>query len=81
MMSIQDEIITTIETIVKKYMSKLNISRDVVSVVIGIKGDKYKVNIDGTDYWLKDGIGLNLSIGTQVWVRIVGNEKYIASRK
>lgn len=80
-MSIQDEIISTVETIVKKYMNKLNISRDVTAVVIGIKGDKYKVNIDGKEYWLKDGIGLNLSVGTQVWVRIVGNEKYIASKK
>lgn len=80
-MTIKEEIKESIKTIVGKEIQKLNISRDVVSVVIGIKGDKYKVNIDGTDYWLKDGIGLNLSVGTQVWVRIVGNEKYIASRK
>lgn len=80
-MNIQKEIIQTIETLVKKEIQKQSQSRDVVSVVTGIKGDKYKVTIDGAEYWLKDGIGLNLAVGTQVWVRIVGNEKYIASRR
>lgn len=80
-MTLKDEIKQAINTIVKKEIQKLNISRDVTSVVMDVKGDKYKVNIDGTDYWLKDGIGLDLTVGTQVWVRIVGNEKYIASRK
>lgn len=80
-MTLKDEIRQAINTIVKKEIQKLNISRDVTSVVIDVKGDKYKINIDGVDYWLKDGIGLSLTIGTQVWVRIIGNEKYIASRK
>lgn len=80
-MTVKDEIKQAINTIVKKEIQKLNISRDVTSVVMDVKGDKYKVSIDGTDYWLKDGIGLDLTVGTQVWVRIVGNEKYIASRK
>ncbi len=80
-MTVKDEIKQAINTIVKKEIQKLNISRDVTSVVMDVKGDKYKVSIDGTDYWLKDGIGLGLTIGTQVWVRIVGSEKYIASRK
>lgn len=80
-MTIKDEIKQSIRMIVKKEIQNLNISRDVTAVVMEIKGDKYKVSIDGADYWLKDGIGLNLNVGTQVWVRIVGNEKYIASRK
>ena len=80
-MSIQEEIIKTVETIVQKYIGRLNMSRDVVSVVTAISGDKCKVQIDGTDYWVKDGIGLNLTVGTQVWVRIVGNEKYIVSKR
>lgn len=80
-MSIQDEIIKTVETIVQKYIRKLNMSRDVASVVESISGNKCKVNIDGTYYWVKDGIGLNLTVGTQVWIRIVGNEKYISSRR
>ena len=80
-MSIQDEIINTAETVVKKYIGRLNISRDVISVVTAISNDKYKVIVDGTEYWLKDGIGLNLTVGTQVWVRVVGNEMYIASKR
>ena len=80
-MSIQDEIINTVETVVKKYLDNLKISRDVPSVVTAISNDKYKVEFDGEIYWLKDGIGLNLTVGTQVWIRIVGNEMYIASKK
>ena len=80
-MSIQEEIIKTVEIIVQKYMTKLKISRDVVCVITDISGDKYKINIDGTNYWVKDGIGLNLTVGTQVWIRIVGNERYISSIK
>ena len=80
-MSIQEEIIDTVETVVKKYIGRLNISRDVISVVTAISNDKYKVIVDGTEHWLKDGIGLNLTVGTQVWIRIVGKEMYIASKK
>ena len=80
-MSIQEEIIETVEMVVKKYVGRLNISRDVISVVTAISNDKYKVIVDGTEHWLKDGIGLNLTVGTQVWVRVVGNEMYIASKK
>ena len=80
-MSIQDEIINTAETVVKKYIGRLNISRDVPSVVTAISNNKYKVEFDGEIHWLKDGIGLNLTVGTQVWVRVVGNEMYIASKR
>ena len=80
-MSIQDEIINTAETVVKKYIGRLNISRDVISVVTAISNNKYRLEFDGKVHWLKDGIGLNLTIGTQVWVRVVGNEMYIASKK
>ena len=80
-MSIQDEIINTVETVVKKYLDNLKISRDVPSVVTAISNNKYKVTVDGVDHWLKDGIGLNLTVGTQVWIRIVGKEMYIASKR
>ena len=80
-MSIQEEIIETVETVVKKYVGRLNLSRDVISVVTAISNDKYKVIVDGTEHWLKDGIGLNLTVGTQVWIRIVGKEMYIASKR
>ena len=80
-MSIQDEIINTAETVVKKYLDNLQISRDVPSVVTAISNNKYRLEFDGTEHWLKDGIGLNLTVGTQVWIRIVGKEMYIASKR
>ena len=80
-MSIQDAIIKTAETVVKKYLDNLQISRDVPSVVTAISNDKYKIEFDGEVHWLKDGIGLNLTVGTQVWIRIVGKEMYIASKR
>ena len=80
-MSIQDEIINTAETVVKKYLDNLKISRDVPSVVTAISNDKYKIEFDGETHWLKDGIGLNLTVGTQVWIRIVEKEMYIASKR
>ena len=80
-MSIQDEIINTVETVVKKYLDNLQISRDVPSVVTAISNNKYKIEFDGETHWLKDGIGLNLTVGTQVWIRIVGKEMYIASKR
>ena len=80
-MSIQDEIINTVETVVKKYLDNLKISRDVPSVVTAISNNKYKIEFDGEIHWLKDGIGLNLTVGTQVWIRIVGKEMYITSKK
>ena len=80
-MSIQEEMRETVETVVKRYLNNLKISRDVPSVVTAISNDKYKVEFDGEIHWLKDGIGLNLTVGTQVWIRIVGNEMYIASKK
>ena len=80
-MSIQDEIINTVETVIKKYLDNLKISRDVPSVVTAISNDKYKIEFDGETHWLKDGIGLNLTVGTQVWIRIVGKEMYIASKR
>ena len=80
-MSIQDEIINTAETVVKKYLDNLKISRDVPSVVTAISNDKYKIEFDGETHWLKDGIGLNLTVGTQVWIRIIGKEMYIASKR
>ena len=80
-MSIQDEIINTVETVIKKYLDNLKISRDVPSVVTAISNDKYKIEFDGETHWLKDGIGLNLTVGTQVWIHIVGKEIYIASKR
>lgn len=81
---IQDEIIKTIEIMVNGVLKKKmkTSSRDVATVILENKDDKYRVNIDGHDYWLKDGIGLGLKVGMPVWIRVVnGVSMYIASRK
>ena len=80
--SFQDELFQTMEVLINKAMRKQNRGRDVATVILEINADKYRVNIDGHDYWLKDGIGLGLTVGMPVWVRIVnGANMYIASRK
>jgi galactose-1-phosphate uridylyltransferase len=81
---IQDEIIKTIEIMVNSVLKKKlkTSSRDVTAIILDIKDNKYKVSIDGHDHWLKDGIGLGLTVGMPVWIRIVnGANMYIASRK
>ena len=84
-LKLQDELIQTIEILINKSINKTaSQGRDVVAVISEIENNKYKVIIDGIDYWLKDGIGLNLAVGMPVWVRIAGkgsNNMYIASRK
>ena len=83
-MTIKEEIKQAIRTIIIREIKNLKISKDVISVVTAINGDKYKVNIDGSDYWVKDGIGLNLAVSTAVWVRIPNgntNDIFIMSKK
>ena len=80
--SFQEELIETIDILIDKALNRQSRGRDISSVILEIKEDKYKVNIDGKEYWLKDGSGLNLTVGMSVWVRIVsGANMYIASRK
>ncbi len=80
-MTIKEEILYAVSVLVRNEIQKQSINKDVISVVTAVNGDKYKVNIDGTDHWLKDGIGLGLTVGTQVWVRVVGSNMYIASKR
>lgn len=83
---LQDEIIKTIETIVQKYISTTtnNQSRDVVSVVTGIKGNKYQVKIDNSTYWIKNGVDIEINVGNQVWIHIPNgkmNEMFIMAKR
>lgn len=83
-MSIQDELIKTIEIIVNRKINNIVQSRDVATVVTEINGDKYKVNIDGGDYWIKDGVNISPTIGMAVWVHVpngkLGNAYVCAKR-
>lgn len=66
-MSIQDEIIKTIKMMVSKEIeNQRNLS--VASVVTEVKGNKYKVIVDGAEYWVKDGVNINPTVGMAVWL-------------
>lgn len=69
-MTLKEDIIKAIEELAKKEIRKLSIGKDVPTVIMGTSGEKYKVIIDGAEHWIKDGVGLGLSVGTSVWVRI-----------
>lgn len=59
-------------------------SRDAASVVSDINKDKYEVQIDGTAFWVRNGVDIPLHIGDPVWVHIPNgnkNEMFIMARK
>ena len=81
-MDIQNEIIQAIEIMVAKRVSSTPM--DIPTVVIGVDRDYYKVNIDGAEYSVKDGINLNPTVGTKVWVHLPNgkiNQAYIAAKR
>lgn len=81
-MDIQQEIIQAIDILIQKRVSSTPM--DIPTVVLGVDGDTYKVNIDGVDYNVKDGINLNPTIGTKVWVHLPNgkiNQAYIAAKR
>lgn len=81
-MDIQSEIIQAIEVLIKKNLPPSRL--DIPTVVLGIEGDTYLVQIDGGQYYVKDGINLNPTIGTKVWVHLPNgkiNQAYIAAKR
>lgn len=81
-MGIQDEILQAIEIMIQKRVPSAPM--DIPTVVTGVDGDTYKVNIDGSDYNVKDGINLNPTVGTKVWVHLPNgkiNQAYIAAKR
>jgi hypothetical protein len=81
-MDIKNEIIKTIELLIDKRLNSNPV--DIPAVVLGTHKDKYKVNIDGADYYVKDGILLHPTIGTKVWVHCPNGkitEAYIAAKR
>lgn len=82
-MDIQNEIIKSIDIIVSKYMEKYQFL-DAPSVVLEVKNNKYKVNINGGDYYVKDGVNINPTVGTAVWIHIPNGDiknAYISARR
>ena len=69
-MTVKEEILQAIKTIIKKEIQKQSPTRVIPSVVTGVENGKYKVNIDGNDYMIKDAVGINPTAGMGVWVMI-----------
>ena len=69
-MTTKEEILQAIKTLVTKEINKQSPTRVIPSVVTGINSKKYKVNIDGNDYMIKDAVGVNPTVGMGVWVMI-----------
>ena len=81
-MDIQNEIIQAIDILIRKRIPSAPM--DIPTVVLGVDGDTYKVNIDGHDYNVKDGVNINPTIGTKVWVHLPNgkiNQAYIAAKR
>lgn len=71
-MNIQEEIFRSIESLRDKGN---HAPLDFSTVIIGIEGNqKYKVKIDGVERTVKDGIGLDLKIGSPVWVHAMNGD-------
>ena len=72
-MNIQEEIFRSIESLAKTNTSSTLL--DVPTVILEVEGEnKYKVKINGVDRIAKDGIGLNLTVGTAVWVHAMNGD-------
>lgn len=67
-MSIQQEVLKSIEIMVKESIAKF-MNTEIASVVEEINGNDYIVSIDGNRFTVKDGVNLRPSVGTPVWVK------------
>ena len=82
MNKIQEEIFRSIENITSK--NSTPIVYDIPAVILGVDRGKYKVNIDGAERTVKDGIGLNLTVGTPVWLHAMNGDMsqlYVISKR
>lgn len=81
-MDIQNEIIQAIDILIQKRVSSAPM--DIPTVVLGVNGDTYKIIIDGIEYNVRDGVNINPTVGTKVWVHCPNgkiNQAYIAAKR
>lgn len=82
-MEIIEELLKSAEIIIEKKIAKL-INTDIPAIVTQVNGEKYKVNLNGADYWIKDGVAISPTVGMSVWVHIPNgnyNHAYICAKK
>lgn len=82
-MSIQEEIIKTINLMVTKALEDQR-DMDIASVVTKVDGTNITVSINGTDYPAINGIGISLKPGDGVYVHKMNgniNRLYVMTKK
>ena len=73
-LDIKEEIYKTVETIVQRYVEDQNQSEQVSGIVLDTKNGKYTVSVNGSKYLVKDGVGINPSPNTPVWICVPNND-------
>lgn len=70
-MTIKDEIIKTVDIMVKSAFKNIKTDKTLPAVVTSAVNGKYVVAIDGTNHTVKCAIpNLELKVGQSVWVKI-----------
>lgn len=75
-MTIKDEIIKTVDIMVKSALKNIKTDKTIPSVIMKVESNgKYVVTIDGTNHTVKCAIpNLELKVGQSVWVKIPNGE-------
>jgi hypothetical protein len=69
-MDFQEELLSAFESIAKKYIDASSAATEFASVVVSTSDGRYGIKYNGAEYMVTDGINLNPSVGTAVWVRM-----------
>lgn len=69
-MSIQDELLSSIETMIQNTVANYMPQSDYACVVKAIANGKYEVSINGGTYHVYNGVGINVKVGSAVWVHV-----------
>ena len=81
-MSIKEQILKSIETILDAKLRRYNADKTLLSVVVSVENnDKYVVLLDGSKYTVKCSLpNADLRVGQSVWIKIPNgnfNSKHI----
>ena len=57
-MDFKQELIRTINILIDEKLNAVSQSKEIATVVTGVSKDKYKVKINGQDYWVRDGVNV-----------------------
>ena len=84
-MTIKDEIIKTIDIMVKSAIKKIKMDKTYPSVITSVEKGKYVVTLNGRNYTVKCSLpNADLRVGQGVWIKIPNgdfNSKHICGIK